>query len=437
MCDRCAAAAAAGRRRRRRAPPRVHSVAVGAAAAPAAAAAGAILLAFSDVPMTVEMSGVQARRGRGNALLLFVLLVHHRKAADYCLTAAAPASSAAAALCNFTKLPGCYTHGMCAASNRGDWKRACYNGTVDPDWGTCTLSNCSRCPVVTGCDAASASALEQQPTAVPAPAPAPVPAGVSGTLNGRVYHAFSCDTASQNVTTSGAVSSGVKLKIVHSAACPLADEHADPLGPCFVSPQEVKEALSTVQPGMQAISLEGGSLYYLEHLTDRSPHEPVWYFLDNLPQGSTWKNHTASGPYFDTWASTVKRRVTTWFSKFKEIGGQVDYLILDFELGTQASYFHFKSQPTFGAAEPAVQQAMADARWPALQAELNAAGAPHGLNFSHSVMASMAGWGQRDLHGYVWNSVLLDRLIPRALNDSVYEPIRAHFPGTISVTSVC
>ena len=166
----------------------------------------------------------------------------------------------------------------------------------------------------------------------------------------RAYRAFSCNTPTQNVTTSAALSSGVKILIVHSQACPIADTNADPLGPCFVSPAEVKAALAAVPPGKRAISLEGGTLFYLEHLTDRTPHEPVWYFLDNLPRGSSWKNHTASGPWFDVWAATVQKRFTMWFAKFKEIGGTVDYVLSDFELGGHASYFHFKEQSTFGGA---------------------------------------------------------------------------------------
>eukprot|EP01050_Picozoa_sp_SAG11_P005245 SAG11_NODE_362_length_10182_cov_9.886641_2_plen_278_part_00 len=208
----------------------------------------------------------------------------------------------------------------------------------------------------------------------------------------------------------------------------MADAAVDPLGPCFVSPVEVKAALAAVPPGLRAISLEGGSLYYLEHLTDRTPHEPVWYFLDNLPAGGTWKNHTASGPWFDTWSATLRRRFTAWFAKFKAIGGAVDYVLSDFELGGHVSYYHFKGQPTFGAPAPALQ-AMADPRWPKLQAALNAAGAEHGVSFSRTEMAKMDTWGQHDLHGYVWNAVLLDNLIPAALNASVFEPIRAYFPN--------
>lgn len=253
----------------------------------------------------------------------------------------------------------------------------------------------------------------------------PQPAAAAATT---AYRAFSCDTAGQNATAAlGAISSAVKLGIVHSAACPVADASADPLGPCFVSPAEVKASLAGVQPGMRAISLEGGSPYYLEHLTDRVPHEPVWYFLDNLPAGANWTNHTASGPWFDTWSAVLHRRFTAWFAEFKAIGGEVDYVLSDFELGGHASYFHFRDQPTMGGPPPALQ-AMSDPRWPKLEAALNTAGARHGISFSRTEMANMDQWGQHDLHGYVWNAVLLDNLIPAALNASVFEPIRAHFP---------
>ena len=50
--------------------------------------------------------------------------------------------------CEFAQLPGCFTRAECAAAvKRAAGADMCYNGTADPDWGTCVSLNCSNwCP---------------------------------------------------------------------------------------------------------------------------------------------------------------------------------------------------------------------------------------------------------------------------------------------------
>ena len=78
------------------------------------------------------------------------------------------------------------------------------------------------------------------------------------------------------------------------------------------------------QAGMRAISLEGDGMYYLERLGGGVPSR---YFLDSLPAGlPAGQPGTCQGPWFDSWAAALHTRFTAWFSYFKAIGGQVDYV---------------------------------------------------------------------------------------------------------------
>ena len=207
---------------------------------------------------------------------------------------------------------------------------------------------------------------------------------------------------------------------MHSHQCPFANASVSALGPCFVSPQAVKAQLEQVPAGMRAISLEGNGMYYLERQSPTS-QQAIPYFMDTLPGG-------VQGPWFDTWAAALKTRFTEWFAEFARIGGTVDVVLSDFESGGQASYYAFPKQLPKGAAPAAM---VADARWPALQERLNSAAAQFGkdVRFDDGAVLNMSTWTQGDWHGYIWNQVVVDTLLPRALNASMFEPIRAAFPS--------
>eukprot|EP00039_Didymoeca_costata_P002997 m.64396 g.64396 ORF g.64396 m.64396 type:complete len:504 (+) comp11647_c0_seq1:194-1705(+) len=233
--------------------------------------------------------------------------------------------------------------------------------------------------------------------------------------DGNIYRMYSCDT--QNITIENYVFSATSLQIENSPECPQANATVDPLGPCFTSPSQIKAILDNYPPGGRAISLEGLGMYYLQGIDPVTKQLDRMYFMDRLANG-------VSGPWFDEWAAALKKRFTVWFAKFKEIGGDVDIILSDFEMGGKASFYSFSHQ-----SPNATAFLIKDSRWPALQAQLNKVGEAKNVTFSDDEVLGMALWNQSDWHRYVWDKLLVDTMIPQALNSSVFEPIKASFPN--------
>eukprot|EP00665_Eupelagonemidae_sp_cell47_P000020 gene20-7124_t len=106
----------------------------------------------------------------------------------------------------------------------------------------------------------------------------------------------------------------------------------------------------------------------------------------------------------------VLRRFDAWFAAFKALGGEVDVILSDFEMGGK--------QP---------QDALVkDARWPALLTRLNGAGKPWNASFDD--LSDMQEWTSADPRALVWDMVVVDGMVPEYLNASVYAPIAARFP---------
>ena len=134
------------------------------------------------------------------------------------------------------------------------------------------------------------------------------------------------------------------------------------------------------------------------------------------------------GPWADVYRTAMKKRVTAWFAELKRIGGEVDLVLSDFEMGYHSSSYNWAHQPTADGSDP-VDALLADPRWPALQAQLNHAGAPYGVNFSTASMRTMAEWHQRDWRMTVWGRVVPTLYVAALLNASVFAPIAASFPA--------
>ena len=134
------------------------------------------------------------------------------------------------------------------------------------------------------------------------------------------------------------------------------------------------------------------------------------------------------GPWADVYKSAMRKRVTAWFAELKRIGGEVDLVLSDFEMGFHSSSYNWAHQPTADGSDP-VDALLADPRWPALQAQLNDAAAPYGVNFSTASMRSMAEWHQRDWRMSVWGRVVPTLYVADLLNASVFAPIAASFPA--------
>eukprot|EP00038_Savillea_parva_P025692 m.48971 g.48971 ORF g.48971 m.48971 type:complete len:577 (+) comp7061_c0_seq1:143-1873(+) len=243
------------------------------------------------------------------------------------------------------------------------------------------------------------------------------------------YRAVSCDTDNATVVVGGAmVVSAVPFPTIRGPSCPEgAGPTADPLGPCFTPPATVKSALDQLPAGVRALTLEAGpGMYYL--FTPNASDAP-WggmhdmYYMDTLPGPAKVK-----GPWADVYTQATRSRFDAWFGKLKSLGGQVDLVLCDFEMGGHSSSYDWSHQPTADGSDP-VDALLADPRWPKLQAQLNAAGAPYGVDFDEASVRDMKLWTSQDWRMHVWGQVVTTSGVAAMLNESVYGPIATHFPN--------
>jgi hypothetical protein len=232
------------------------------------------------------------------------------------------------------------------------------------------------------------------------------------------YTTYSCDTT--NATDGMAFFDAASIPILNGKHCPYAPPSADPLGPCFRSPSDVKAELDMVPVGKRAISLEGTSMYYVQDANKTR------YFQDKLECGY-------ASPFMDIWADALNHRFTTWFANFSAIGGKLDIVLSDFELGGHAYWYSFALQHGNCSAGPKPQESLQkDSRWPALLERLNDEGQKYNASFDDlDDMQTWEGFSRpfNDWRPWVWDIVVVDHIVAEHLNNSVYEPIRAQFPN--------
>ena len=217
------------------------------------------------------------------------------------------------------------------------------------------------------------------------------------------YRAFSCDT-SCNVTVGGNVIGAVSFPTRRGPSCPDgAGPDADPLGPCMPNASLVKLGLDALPTGSRALTLEAGAgIYYLQ---DKNASANRWggmganYYMDTLSGPAK-----VQGPWADSYRTAMTKRVATWFAQLKRLGAQLDLVMSDFEMGYHSSSYNWAHQPTADGSDP-IDSLLADPRWPALQAKLDVAGKPYGVNFSTPSMKTMAEWSSRDWRMTVWGQV--------------------------------
>jgi hypothetical protein len=183
------------------------------------------------------------------------------------------------------------------------------------------------------------------------------------------YSAFSCDTV--NATDGQFFFDTASIPILYDRKhCPFAGPNADPLGPCFKSPTEVKAQLDLMPEGKRGISLEGTSMYYLQ----KNDSTRTRYFQDDLGCGFI-------GPFMDTWANALNHRFTKWFANFSSIGGKVDIVLSDFEMGGHAYWYSFAQQQGNCSGQTAQDILQKDSRWPPLLKRLNEEGLKYNASF--------------------------------------------------------
>ena len=200
--------------------------------------------------------------------------------------------------------------------------------------------------------------------------------------------------------------------------CCSGGHRADPLDAnCYFSPARVRDALAAVPPGQRLIGMiDGESNMGGMDLRDQSD----W---DLLPGGEF------SGPWGDNMTAYVSDRWGRWMAAFKEAGGAVDVITVDAEWSGWFIGKGFAAQRSRRTHQPGVWHALvADPRWPALRARLDAAGAPYGAAFAN--VSDMGTWALNDtadLRAHVWNAVMYERYA-EVINASYFSPARAAFP---------
>jgi Ca2+-binding RTX toxin-like protein len=132
--------------------------------------------------------------------------------------------------------------------------------------------------------------------------------------------------------------------------------------------------------------------------------------------------------WMDRWEQLAKARVQNFFTQYKNLGGKLDYLIMDVEdvslsyWGVQA--FDRRVNQQVPASRNVWQAIQADPRWNAVKAELKAAG----LTDSDLSIANISRWDPNGKEVAIWNGVMEARFAGY-LNRAVYEPLKALFPN--------
>lgn len=134
--------------------------------------------------------------------------------------------------------------------------------------------------------------------------------------------------------------------------------------------------------------------------------------------------------WMDRWAQTTQARISNFFSQYKALGGQLDNVVLDVET-TGLTYWDLQAYDhrvdTSTNQLPPItfwQALLQDSRWPALKAQLNAAG----ISDSALALDAINNWNTHSETVARWNAVAQARLASY-LNQAIYQPILALFPN--------
>jgi Ca2+-binding RTX toxin-like protein len=130
----------------------------------------------------------------------------------------------------------------------------------------------------------------------------------------------------------------------------------------------------------------------------------------------------------DYWQQIVQSRITSFFTQYKQLGGQLDTVALDVEDNMWSYYamltVDHRLNPTPVISRSIWQAILNDPRWPALQQQLVNAGIPA----SDLALNKIGTWDVHSDNAARWNAVMEQRLID-SLNRAIYQPLQALFPN--------
>ena len=195
---------------------------------------------------------------------------------------------------------------------------------------------------------------------------------------------------------------------------------------CLTSVADVVDTLRLVPAGQRAIS-------WLAHYLPRV----VKGKMETSSTAAVWDLDDAGNtmPWADEWQAVVEQRLDEWFGDYKAAGGpNIDIVFHDLESLIFGFGHHFGK---FANNSAVFSPWVADPRWPALLAELNARGEPYGLSFNDMAAAANTsccgestcapGCDTTVFYSYVWNEVMSQR-IAKMMNASLYHSIAKHYP---------
>lgn len=200
---------------------------------------------------------------------------------------------------------------------------------------------------------------------------------------------------------------------------------------CITSVDRVAEALSPLPAGQRAVSWL--ALYRPQMINGERQLSSLVAMWDKDSENNTL-------PWADEWQKAVRQRLNAWFALYKSADRPaIDMVFYDLESLSFGFGHSFAFAPGHRTNFSAIFGPwQADPRWPALLAELNAAGQPFGVNFTNMTAAAETaccrsdicypGCDTNDFHQYVWNFVMSQR-VAQMMNATLYSSITPHFPN--------
>lgn len=148
------------------------------------------------------------------------------------------------------------------------------------------------------------------------------------------------------------------------------------------------------------------------------------------PNNSTGKKSVHYLLWMDDWQEIVSKRMEDYFTEYKRLGGQLDYLILDME-DTMFSYHAMvvrdrRVDQSKVAQVTVWEELLADPRWPELKQQLIARGIPE----SELELNRISRWRTDSANAARWNAVMSERRT-EYLNAAITDTVLKLFPNAI------
>jgi len=132
--------------------------------------------------------------------------------------------------------------------------------------------------------------------------------------------------------------------------------------------------------------------------------------------------------WMDQWAVAIKNKITTFFTQYKAVGGQLDMLVMDIE-SVGMDYYRLRTvdhrvNPNSTPTQSVFQAIMADSRWPVVRDQLLKTG------LTDAALSSIATWVIGGTEAAIWNAVMQNR-VANYLNQAIYQPIKQLYPTAL------